>query len=281
MLAKTIAEVRDVVTEKKAAGLKVGLVPTMGFLHEGHLSLIRKAKEETDFVVVSVFVNPTQFGPNEDFESYPREPERDYQLSLDAGANLIFNPEVEEMYPEPGKTVVEVTGLTANLCGASRPGHFNGVSTVVSKLFNIVLPDRAYFGQKDAQQVAVIKQMVRNLNFPLQIVACPIVREKDGLAMSSRNTYLSSEERISALRLSQALFAAEEMIIGGERDAAKVRKYITDHIEEDPRCLIDYVKTTDFGTLEDVETITGEVLIAIAVKIGKTRLIDNVVVEVK
>jgi len=281
MLVKKITEVRNEVKKAKLAGKSVGFVPTMGFLHEGHLSLIEKAAAENDFVVVSIFVNPTQFGPNEDFEAYPRDLERDYELSMQSGANLIFNPEVEEMYPQKGKTFVNVIELTDNLCGASRPGHFQGVTTVVSKLFNIVLADNAYFGQKDAQQVAVIKQMTADLNFSTKVISCPIVREEDGLAMSSRNVYLSPAERISALRLSSSLFAAEKLIAAGERDGKKIRDFICKNIEEDTACRIDYVKTVNFKSLEDTDLLKDEVLIALAVKVGKTRLIDNIVVEVK
>ncbi|MDK2822382.1 MAG: pantoate--beta-alanine ligase [Clostridia bacterium] len=281
MLVKTIKEVRNIIKQNKLREKTVGLVPTMGYLHEGHLSLIRKAKQDNDFVIVSIFVNPIQFGPNEDFEDYPRDLDRDYKLAIEAGANLIFNPSVEEMYPQEIKTFVEVRDLTENLCGLSRPGHFRGVTTVVAKLFNIVQPDKAYFGQKDAQQVSVISKMVQDLNFDLEIVPCPIVRENDGLAMSSRNVYLKATERKSALLLSQSLFQAQELINKGERNAENIKDFITATLQKDEKCDIDYVKIVDFDTLKDIEILKGNVLVALAVKIGKTRLIDNIIMEVK
>lgn len=280
MLVHTIKEVRETVKENKLKGNSIGLVPTMGFLHKGHLSLIEKARKENDFVIVSIFVNLLQFGPNEDFEDYPSDLERDYKLATEVGANLIFNPSVEEMYPENWKSYVEVVELTDNLCGASRPGHFRGVTTVVSKLFNIAKPDRAYFGQKDAQQVAVIKKMVRDLNFDLEIISCPIVKEKDGLVISSRNTYLNSGERKSALLLSQSLFKAKDMIEKGEKNAKSILYFIISYLNKDEKCAIDYVKIVNANTLKDIEVIRGEVLIALAVKLGKTRLIDNIKLEV-
>ncbi|MDN5324208.1 MAG: pantoate--beta-alanine ligase [Clostridia bacterium] len=281
MLVKTIKEVRNIIKQNKLREKTVGLVPTMGYLHEGHLSLIRKAKQDNDFVIVSIFVNPIQFGPNEDFEDYPRDLDRDYKLAIEAGADLIFNPSVEEMYPQEIKTFVEVQDLTENLCGLSRPGHFRGVTTVVAKLFNIVQPDKAYFGKKDAQQVSVISKMVQDLNFDLEIVPCPIVRENDGLAMSSRNVYLKAMERKSALLLSQSLFQAQELINKGERNAQNIKDFITATLQKDEKCDIDYVKIVDFDTLKDIEILKGNVLVALAVKIGKTRLIDNIIMEVK
>lgn len=281
MLVKTIKEVRNIIKQNKLREKTVGLVPTMGYLHEGHLSLIRKAKQDNDFVIVSIFVNPIQFGPNEDFEDYPRDLDRDYKLAIEAGADLIFNPSVEEMYPQEIKTFVEVQDLTENLCGLSRPGHFRGVTTVVAKLFNIVQPDKAYFGQKDAQQVSVISKMVQDLNFDLEIVPCPIVRENDGLAMSSRNVYLKAMERKSALLLSQSLFQAQELINKGERNAKNIKDFITATLQKDEKCDIDYVKIVNFDTLKDIEILEGNVLVALAVKIGKTRLIDNIIMEVK
>ncbi|WIF94141.1 pantoate--beta-alanine ligase [Caminicella sporogenes] len=278
----TIKEIREEVKAARRSGKSIGFVPTMGFLHEGHLSLIKKAREENDFVVVSIFVNPTQFGPEEDLESYPRDLERDSRLSEEAGADVIFNPTAEEMYPEGYSTYVEIEGkLTKKLCGISRPGHFKGVTTVVSKLFNIVTPDRAYFGQKDAQQVAVIEQMVRDLNFDVKIVPCPIVREKDGLAMSSRNTYLSKEERKAALILSKTLFKAEEMIKNGERNSTKIRDFIINNIKSEPLANIDYVEIVDAKSLKYLNEIKGDVLIALAVKFGRARLLDNIRLEVK
>lgn len=278
-IVKTIAEVRAQVKAWKMEGLSVGLVPTMGFLHEGHKSLIERAVKENDRVVVSDFVNPTQFGPTEDLASYPRDLERDAKLCEEAGAALLFNPEVEEMYFEDRTTFVNMDGLTKELCGKSRPIHFQGVCTVVSKLFNIVTPDKAYFGQKDAQQLAVIKRMVRDLNFDIEIVGCPIIREEDGLAKSSRNTYLSVEERKAAVILSQALNLGKEMIEQGETDATKVKNAICEKINTEPLAKIDYVEIVDFNSIEPVETIESSILTAIAVYIGKTRLIDNFIIE--
>ena len=279
-IVKTIAEVRAQVKAWKMEGLSVGLVPTMGFLHEGHKSLIERAVKENDRVVVSDFVNPTQFGPTEDLASYPRDLERDAKLCEEAGAALLFNPEVEEMYFEDRTTFVNMDGLTKELCGKSRPIHFQGVCTVVSKLFNIVTPDKAYFGQKDAQQLAVIKRMVRDLNFDIEIVGCPIIREEDGLAKSSRNTYLSVEERKAAVILSQALNLGKEMIEQGETDATKVKNTICEKINTEPLAKIDYVEIVDFNSIEPVETIESSILTAIAVYIGKTRLIDNFIINV-
>ncbi|KJS88170.1 MAG: pantoate--beta-alanine ligase [Peptococcaceae bacterium BICA1-8] len=281
MLFHYIKETRLYVKEQKKLGKSIGLVPTMGYLHQGHLSLIKKAKAENDVVVVSVFINPIQFGPNDDFEKYPRDLQRDYNLALDAGADLLFNPSLEEMYPEKSRSFVLVQELTDNLCGASRPGHFQGVTTVVSKLFNIIPADRAYFGMKDAQQVAVITQMVKDLNFDIEIVPCPIIREKDGLALSSRNVYLNNKERQSALLLSQSLGKAEELIKQGERTAEIIVDSITSFLEKDPNCNIDYVEIVDFHTLKDLKILKNKVLIALAVKIGKTRLLDNIVMEVE
>lgn len=278
-IVKTINEVRSAVKQWKKEGLSVGLVPTMGFLHEGHKSLIERAVKENDRVVVSDFVNPTQFGPNEDLASYPRDLDRDAKLCEDAGAALLFNPEPEEMYFEDRTTSVNMEGLTKELCGKSRPIHFSGVCTVVSKLFHIVTPDRAYFGQKDAQQLAVIKRMVRDLNFDIEIVGCPIIREEDGLAKSSRNTYLSDEERKAAVILNQSLKIGKEMVEKGEKDAAKVKEAIVKNLTTEPLAKIDYVEVVDFNTIEPISTIKGSVLTAIAVYIGKTRLIDNFIVN--
>lgn len=278
-IVKTIDEVRSAVKQWKREGLSVGLVPTMGFLHEGHKSLIERAVKENDRVVVSDFVNPTQFGPNEDLASYPRDLDRDAKLCEDAGAALLFNPEPEEMYFEDRTTSVNMEGLTKELCGKSRPIHFSGVCTVVSKLFHIVTPDRAYFGQKDAQQLAVIKRMVRDLNFDIEIVGCPIIREEDGLAKSSRNTYLNEEERKAAVILNQSLKIGKEMVEKGEKDAAKVKEAIVKNLTTEPLAKIDYVEVVDFDTIEPITTIKGSVLTAIAVYIGKTRLIDNFIVN--
>lgn len=276
MIIETVKELREYLAGQRAAGKTVGLVPTMGFLHEGHLSLIREAKAENDVVVVSDFVNPTQFGPNEDFESYPRNIERDTELALSAGADVIFYPSVSEMYPPESSTYVEVEGnITRVLCGASRPTHFRGVTTVVNKLFNIVEPDKAYFGQKDAQQVAVLTKMVKDLHMDIELIICPIVREPDGLAMSSRNTYLSAEERKQAVILNQALKKAKNAFANGEKDVVKLTGIITDKINEMPLAVIDYVSILDFPSLKPIITIEKDALGAVAVKFGKTRLIDN------
>lgn len=274
-LVHTIAEVRAQVKDWRKQGLSVGFVPTMGYLHEGHKSLIERAVKENDKVVVSVFVNPMQFGPTEDLASYPRDIERDCALCQDAGAELVFNPEPSEMYAPDFCTFADMTGLTDVLCGKSRPVHFRGVCTVVSKLFNIVAPDRAYFGEKDAQQLAVIRRMVRDLNFDIEIVGCPIIREDDGLAKSSRNTYLSAEERKAALILSRSLELGKKALENGERSADKIREIITESINTEPLSRIDYIEVSDLFTLERQEAITSDVLVAIAVYIGKTRLIDN------
>lgn len=273
----TIEELRPIIKGWKREGLTVGLVPTMGYLHDGHKSLIVKAVAENDKVVVSDFVNPTQFGANEDLSSYPRDIERDAALCEAAGADIIFHPEPEEMYYTDKCTFVDMDKLTKGLCGKTRPVHFSGVCTVVSKLFNIVTPDRAYFGQKDAQQLAVIKRMVRDLNFDITVVGCPIVREADGLALSSRNTYLSDEERKAALILNKSLTLGKEMIEAGEKDAAKVREAIIKNMETEPLAKVDYVEIVDNENLEPVQTIDVPCLVATAVYIGKTRLIDNFV----
>lgn len=276
-----IADLRRIVGEARKAGNSIGFVPTMGFLHEGHLALMTQARRENDLVVTSVFVNPTQFGPNEDFEAYPRNPEKDQALMAGAGVDVAFFPSVDILYPQGYETYVEVEGpLTKGLCGASRPGHFRGVTTIVAKLFNLVQPDKAYFGQKDAQQVAVIRRMVTDLNIPVEIIPCPIVREADGLAMSSRNTYLSSGERQDALVLSQALQAAETAVAAGERRAAALDRLIRDTIGAVPTAVIDYVEIVDADSLMPIDTLSGSVLIALAVKVGKPRLIDNCVLEV-
>lgn len=274
-VAETIQEVREQVKEWRKQGLSVGLVPTMGYLHEGHKSLIDCAVAENDRVVVSVFVNPMQFGPKEDLASYPRDLGRDAALCENAGASLVFHPEPSEMYHDDFSSFVDMSTLTGGLCGKTRPTHFRGVCTVVSKLFNIVMPDKAYFGQKDAQQLAVIRHMVSDLNFGIQIVGCPIVREEDGLAKSSRNTYLSDEERKAALILSQSLKKGKALLETGETDAAKLRTVIVNTLGTESLAKVDYVEVVDWDTLEPVETINGSVLTAIAVYIGKTRLIDN------
>lgn len=275
-IVKTIQEVREHVRQWRKEGLSVGLVPTMGYLHEGHESLIRRAVAENDRVVVSVFVNPMQFGPKEDLASYPRDIDADSRLCEAAGASLIFHPEPEEMYEEGFCSFVDMTGLTNALCGLSRPVHFRGVCTVVNKLFNIVMPDRAYFGEKDAQQLAVVKRMVKDLNMDIEIVGCPIIREADGLAKSSRNTYLSPESRKQAVILSKSVFMAKQMILDGERDAAKVKKAMVDMINTMPLAEIDYVEIVDVNTVKNIDKIEGDILCAIAVNIGgEARLIDN------
>ena len=277
-VVKTISEVREIVKEWKKQGLTVGLVPTMGYLHEGHQSLISKSAEQNDRTVVSVFVNPIQFGPTEDLATYPRDLERDMQKVEEAGGNLIFNPEPSEMYPEHFTSFIDTTETTELLCAVTRPTHFRGVCTVVGKLFNIVAPDRAYFGQKDAQQLATIKRFARDLNFDIEIVPCPIVREDDGLAKSSRNTYLSPAERKAALILSQSLAKGKAAIEDGERDPEKVKDIIRKNLETEPMAKIDYVEVVDFENIQRISQIKGETLVAIAVYIGKTRLIDNFIV---
>ncbi|ERK39694.1 pantoate--beta-alanine ligase [Segatella baroniae F0067] len=274
-IVKTIEEVRAIVRAWREAGLSVGLVPTMGFLHEGHQSLIARSVADNDRTVVSVFVNPIQFGPTEDLEAYPRDIERDKALVEATGGDLIFNPEPEEMYPPHFTTFVDTTETTELLCGARRAGHFRGVCTVVSKLFNIVGPDRAYFGQKDAQQLATVRRFVRDLNFNIEIVACPIVREEDGLAKSSRNTYLSTEERKAALVLSRSLRQAQAAVENGERRAKVVVDIIADCLKQEPLARVDYIEVVDLDNVQRVEKIEENTLVAIAVYIGKTRLIDN------
>lgn len=282
-LVHTVKELRKEVTDAKAKHLTIGLVPTMGALHEGHASLIKAAHQENDFVVVSVFLNPTQFAPNEDLDSYPRTLEADCKLAEDMGASLVFAPSPKEMYPSEDDTWLEVTGnITKVLCGRTRPIHFRGVTTVVAKLFNLAQPDRAYFGQKDAQQVQVLKRMVKDMFFPVELRVLPIIRESDGLAKSSRNTYLSSEERKAALVLSRTLKAAKDIFDAGERDANKIINHVTTMISAEPLSNIDYVEIYGIPGLTTVnETLTGTNLLAVAVKFGTTRLIDNVVLEEK
>lgn len=275
IIVHTINEVREIVKDWKSKNYSIGLVPTMGFLHEGHESLIKKSVNDNDKTVVSVFVNPIQFGPNEDYEAYPRNMVNDSNLCENAGADLIFNPEPSEMYEKDFNTHVAVSLLTEKLCGEKRPGHFNGVCTVVSKLFHIAKPDKAYFGQKDAQQLAVIKRMVNDLNFDIEIIGCTIIREADGLAKSSRNTYLSDDERQAALILSKALNNAKVLLDSGERICSVIKKSICDIISKEPLARIDYTEIVDSLNLQPVDKISSSVLCAIAVYIGKTRLIDN------
>lgn len=264
---------------RSVSGGTVGLVPTMGFLHEGHLSLIRRARDECDHVVVSIFVNPTQFGPNEDLSKYPRDLDRDLSLIEPLGTDLIWMPTAEIMYPPGYQTWVEVKEVTRPLEGAQRQGHFKGVTTIVAKLFNGVLPDKAYFGQKDAQQAAVIRQMTRDLNFPIEIVICPIIREPDGLAMSSRNVYLDLEQRKAATILYRSLSAAKELYEAGERNAEKIRGKMKEVLAGEPLAKVQYVSCADYDTLEELAEIKGKTLLSMAVFIGKTRLIDNFVLE--
>ncbi len=280
IIAETIAQVRAQVKEWKEQGLTVGLVPTMGYLHEGHASLVDKAVSMCDRVVASDFVNPTQFGPNEDLESYPRDFDRDCALLEEHGCNMVFHPSVEEMYAPDAATFVEIlSDMPGQLCGKTRPIHFRGVCTVVSKLFNIVTPDKAFFGQKDAQQLAIIRRMVRDMSYGIEIVGCPIVREADGLAKSSRNTYLSAEERKAALVLSKAVFLGEKLVREGETDADKLVSEMKACIEAEKLAKIDYVSAVDAVTMESVHRIDRPVLVAMAVYIGKTRLIDNFLTE--
>jgi pantoate--beta-alanine ligase len=275
----TVKEVREQVKEWKKQGLSVGFVPTMGYLHEGHKSLMDAARKGNDKVVVSIFVNPMQFGPTEDLATYPRDLDHDAALCESAGVDLIFHPEAEEMYEKDFCSFVDMTGLTEGLCGKTRPIHFRGVCTVVNKLFNIVTPDHAYFGQKDGQQLAVIKRMVRDLNMDIEIVGCPIVREEDGLAKSSRNTYLSKDERKAALILSKAVKLGEDMAKAGEKDTDKIVSEMIKLIETEPMAKIDYVQAVDAVSVKPVKEMTAPVLVAMAVYIGKTRLIDNFIYE--
>lgn len=281
-IVKTIDALRASLKEKRNAGQTIGFVPTMGYLHDGHLSLVKTAREATDVVVVSIFVNPTQFGPGEDLDSYPRDLERDTDLLAALDVDFVFFPPVEEMYPEGYGTYIAVeSGLTETLCGASRPGHFKGVTTVVGKLFNIVQPDKAFFGQKDAQQVAVIRRMVKDLNMPVEIVPVPIVRESDGLALSSRNTYLTPGLRQEALVLSRAIQEAQRLFeVDKVREASIIISAMTDIVSEAEHAVIDYIEIVDNDQLKPVGRIEGDVLVAMAVWFDKTRLIDNTVLEV-
>jgi len=274
---KTISSLFDLRTARLSLNGTVALVPTMGYLHEGHLSLIRRAKAECEHVVVSIFVNPTQFGANEDLSKYPRDLARDLSLIEPLGVDVVWNPSAEEMYPTGYQTWVEVDALTHPLEGAIRQSHFKGVTTVVAKLFNAVQPHRAYFGQKDAQQAAVIRQMVRDLNFALEVVVCPIIRETDGLAMSSRNKYLQGDDRKAATVIFRALNAAKSVYEGGERNAEKIREKMKEVIEAEPRAQMQYVSCADYDTLEELQAVRGKSLLSMAVILGKTRLIDNFV----
>jgi pantoate--beta-alanine ligase len=276
----TVSGLRKFLAAHRTVCKRIGLVPTMGYLHAGHLSLVHAARRECDVVVLSIFVNPKQFGPQEDFTTYPRDMEGDLRQAREAGVDAVFAPSVEEMYPPDFLTEVAVHELTAPLCGASRPGHFNGVTTVVAKLFNIVGPDRAYFGQKDYQQVTVLRKMATDLCMPLEVITCPTVREPDGLAMSSRNAYLNPTERQAALVLSRTLRLAEERLAQGERQGARLTAMLRDCIAKEPLARIDYIAVCDPDTLREAEQLSGTVLVALAVYIGKTRLIDNAVLRV-
>lgn len=276
-IIETIQELKQFVGEQKAAGKSIGLVPTMGYLHEGHQSLMKQARKENDTVIVSDFVNPIQFGPNEDYDAYPRDLAHDTQKASQEGVDVLFVPSVEEMYPQNYATYTEVEGLTENLCGAQRPGHFRGVCTVVLKLFHLTKADRAYFGQKDIQQLMIIRRMVQDLNLDIEIIGLPIVREEDGLAKSSRNKYLSPQERKDALSLSQALQTARMMIGQGERSAEVLRQAMQEIFDKLP-CTIDYIKIVDRETLKDTDSVDRPSIIALAIKFGNTRLIDNMTV---
>ncbi|KAF0106849.1 MAG: pantoate--beta-alanine ligase [Anaerolineaceae bacterium] len=276
---KIVSSIQELNAARPLLPGPVGLVPTMGFLHAGHISLVERARRECAGVIVSIFVNPAQFGPNEDLAKYPRDLPRDLALLEAAGADLVWTPTPEVMYPPGFQTWITVEGLTAPLEGAQRPGHFRGVTTVVAKLFNAVQPQKAYFGQKDAQQAAVIRRMTKDLNFPIEIVVCPTVREADGLAMSSRNTYLNPEERKAATVLFRALTAAKAAHEQGERDAEALRRILTGTISAEPLARLQYASCADYDTLEELEKVTGKSLLSMAVFVGKTRLIDNFVLE--
>ena len=275
-----IQNLRQIIKAQKHMGKIIALVPTMGYLHRGHLSLVDYAKEEGVFIVMTLFVNPLQFGPNEDFSKYPRDFERDAAMAEEAGVNLLFHPEVTEMYPQPALSYIDIEEMADVLCGASRPGHFRGVCTVVGKLFNIVQADKAYFGQKDYQQYMIIRRMVQDLNFALEVIAVPIVREEDGLAMSSRNIYLTAEQRSEALVLYRSLQQAAQEIRKGQRDPRLIEKMIREQIARESSGQTDYIEVRSAADLTEIQEIRGKVVIALAVRFGTTRLIDNEVVEV-
>jgi len=281
-ILKTREEIRETIRFLKSQGCRIGLVPTMGFLHEGHMSLVRRSLGQTDKTVVSIFVNPAQFGPREDFKDYPRDLERDCELLRKEGVDIVFAPSVEDIYPADHATYVEVVGFQDKLCGKTRPGHFRGVCTIVSKLFHLVDPDRAFFGQKDAQQAVILQKMARELDCDVEIEVCPIVREADGLAMSSRNIYLNPEQRRAALCLRRSLLAAEDLIARGESDAGRIRAEMRRIIQNEKAARIDYIAVVDFSTLEPLSSLDAlPVLIALAVHIGHVRLIDNTIVYPK
>lgn len=280
-LISDLKEIRRAVLEARRGGKTVGFVPTMGYFHRGHISLMERARAENDLVVVSIFVNPTQFGPTEDFREYPRDLERDLALADEAGVDIVFHPRVEDMYPPPYRTYVEVEGITETLCGAFRPGHFRGVATVVTKLFHLVPADRAYFGAKDAQQALVIRKMVEDLNFDIEVVICPTVREEDGLAMSSRNVYLGEEERKAATALYRSLCAARELLEKGERRSSVIIEEMRRILAGQPLLRMEYVEIVDCSELKPLERVEGEVLVALAARVGRARLIDNIMLRVE
>jgi pantoate--beta-alanine ligase len=277
-LAETVERAREFLANN-SGGKSLGLVPTMGFLHEGHISLVRRCRAENGVTAVSIFVNPIQFGPGEDLASYPRDMERDLSVLEQEGVDMVFAPLPEQMYADNFSVHVDEEDLSKGLCGASRPGHFRGVCTVVTKLFNIIRPDRAYFGQKDYQQLQVIKRMVRDLNMPVEVVSCPIVREKDGLAMSSRNLYLTPEERQSALLLNRSLAMARDMVKAGEKSQNNIRQAVMDMLNSDPALSIDYVELKDAEDLKDISEVSRKAVLALAVRVGRARLIDNTVLD--
>lgn len=279
-IIEKITDLKKIVKVQKTKGRRISLVPTMGYLHEGHLSLVRASLKDDCFTVMSIFVNPMQFGPREDFEKYPRDIPRDLKMAESAGVEVVFVPTVKEMYPDGFKTYVNVEGISEIFCGKSRSGHFKGVTTVVNKLFNIAEPDKAYFGQKDAQQVIVLRKMAKDLNMNVEIVSCPTVREPDGLAMSSRNVYLSHDERKAALVLSKSLFEVERMIKDGEKNKSRIVEYIINRVSNENLAVLEYADVVDADNMEDMEIIEKKALILLAAKFGRTRLIDNILVEV-
>lgn len=278
---ESVSEMREFVKQVKLQNKRVGFVPTMGALHEGHLTLMREAQSVSDIVVASIFVNPTQFGPNEDYDAYPRTWQEDITACQRAGVDVVFRPRVADMYPKGWGTWISVEQVTEKLCGQTRPGHFRGVATVVTKLFNIVQPDKAFFGQKDAQQVVVLMKMVRDLNMNVEIVMVPIVRDEDGLAKSSRNTYLTADQRTAALVLSRSLTFAQQLVRQGQRDVDSIRNEVQSKIAAEPLANVEYVEIYSFPELQEVITVSGKVLLAVAVKFGATRLIDNIILEAK
>lgn len=278
---ESVAEMREFIAQVRQQGRKVGLVPTMGALHEGHLALMGEAKSSSDIVVASIFVNPTQFGPNEDYDAYPRTWQSDIDACQKIGVDVVFRPPVAEMYPQDWATWVSVDKITEKLCGQTRPGHFRGVATVVTKLFNIVQPDKAFFGQKDAQQVVVLMKMVRDLNMNVEIIMVPIVRDSDGLAKSSRNIYLTPEQRAAAPVLNRSLLFARQMVMQGQRECRLICSAVQNKIVEEPLASVEYVAMYSFPELQEITTVSGKVLLAVAVRFGATRLIDNIILEVK